>query len=223
MISMPTSDMDLNSLALAKSSQDKGSQLGQEDFLMLMVEQFRNQDPFQPMENGQFIAQMAQFSSVAGISEMNQSMAKLADTLSSNQALQASTMVGRTVLADGNLSTLGSESPLQGGVQLPYATNAGFVRIYDGMGAMVRELPLGNRPAGVNTFQWDGLLADGERAPAGTYRIAGGLRNGGTEEALSTYVGTRVQSVMLSAGGRSAEITTEGGQQIGLSQIKAIM
>ena len=84
---------------------------------MLMIEQFRNQDPFQPMENGEFIAQMAQFSQVAGIAEMNDSMKDLAGSIGASQALQASTMVGRSVLADGNVATLGSDTPLKGGVE----------------------------------------------------------------------------------------------------------
>ena len=223
MITMPGSDLDLAALAVPQPQESERTELGQEDFLMLMITQFRNQDPFEPLENGEFIGQMAQFSTVSGIAEMNVSMAKLADSLSANQALQASTMVGRTVLADGNLATLGEEHPLQGGVDLPYATSGGFVRVYDDAGQMVRELSLGTRSSGLATFEWDGSLGNGERAPAGNYRITAGLRNGAEELALATYVGTRVQSVTLSAGGRNAEITTEAGQRVGLSQIKAIM
>lgn len=223
MISMPTTDFDMAALAVPRETQKEKTELGQEDFLMLMIEQFSNQDPFQPMENGEFIAQMAQFSQVSGIAEMNQSMAKLADSLAANQALQASTMVGRSVLADGNLGTLGTESPLKGGVELPYGTNAGTVRIFDSSGQPIRDIPLGNRDAGLNTFEWDGFLPDGERAPAGTYRIAAFLNNGNTEEQLNTLVGTKVQSITLTGGGRSAQITTEGGQKIGLSNVRAIM
>ena len=223
MINMPNASFDLQSLAVQRETQEEKTKLGQEDFLMLMIEQFRNQDPFQPMENGEFIGQMAQFSQVAGISEMNQSMAKLADSLGANQALQASTMVGRSVLADGNLATLGSETALKGGVELPYATDAGFVRIFNAQGQPVKDLQLGSRGAGLATFEWDGTLADGERAEPGNYVIAAGLRNNGVEEGLPTLVGARVQSITLTAGGRSAEITTEAGERINLSQVKAIM
>ena len=223
MITMPTTDLDLSALAVPKPSQEERSELGQDDFLMLMIEQFRNQDPFQPMENGEFIAQMAQFSQVAGIAEMNQSMEQLADSLSANQALQASTMVDRSVLADGNLGRLGTDTPLKGGVYLPYGTSAGVVQIFDGNGQLVRELPLGIRNAGLNTFEWDGYLADGERAEPGTYRIAAAIRNGGVDEPVDTMIATRVQSITLTNGGRTAQIMTEGGQQIGLSQVKAIL
>ena len=223
MINMPTTDLDLSTLAVQRETQEEKTELGQDDFLMLMIEQFRNQDPFQPMENGEFIAQMAQFSQVSGIAEMNQSMERLADSLSANQALQASTMVDRSILADGNLATLGTDTSLKGGVQMPYATTAGIVKVYDGTGQVIRELPLGSRNAGLNTFEWDGTLPDGSRAEPGTYRIGAFVRNGGVEEPLETMVATQVQSISLTNGGRTAQITTEGGQQIGLSQVKAIL
>lgn len=224
MITLPTADLDLNSLGLQTPQPEQANgDLGQEDFLMLMITQFRNQDPFEPLQGGEFIGQMAQFSTVSGITEINESMSNLAESLTSNQALQASTMVGRSVLVDGDLATLGEGKPLQGGVELPFGTNTGFVRIYNGNNELVRELPLGTRNAGVATFDWDGTNIDGEIAAAGNYRILAGMRNGAEEEALATYVGTKVQSVTLSAGGRNAHITTEAGQEVSLSQVKAIM
>jgi len=220
----PTSDnMDLAALTLQKPTQEEESNLGQEDFLALMIEQFTNQDPFEPMENGEFIAQMAQFSQVSGIADMSASLERLSESLSSNQALQASTMVGRSVLADGNLATLGTDTPLQGGVNLPYETSAGFVRVFNGTGQPIRDIPLGNRNSGLTTFQWDGMKPDGTRAEAGTYRVGAFIRNNGIEEPLDTLVSSKIQSVTLSAGGRSAQLTTEAGAQVSLSQVKAIM
>ncbi|RMF95816.1 MAG: flagellar hook assembly protein FlgD [Gammaproteobacteria bacterium] len=223
MISMPNAELDFASLAVPKASQEERNKLGQDDFLMLMIEQFRNQDPFKPMENGEFIAQMAQFSQVAGIAEMNTSMDKLAGSLSANQALQAATMVDRSVLADGNVGRLEADRPLKAGVDLPFATNAAIAQIFDERGQLLREIPLGVRNAGLTTFEWDGTLADGEQAEPGNYRIAAVIRNGNIDQPLDTLVASRVQSIMLSNGGRSAQITTESGQQIGLSQVRAIL
>jgi len=224
MITLPTADLDLASLGLPQAESNKGqSDLGQEDFLMLMITQFRNQDPFEPLEGGEFIGQMAQFSTVSGITEINQSMSELTESFTANQALQASTMVGRTILAEGDMATLAEARPLQGGVELPFANDTAFVRIYDSNSQLIRELPLGTRAAGLATFEWDGATTDGDTAPAGHYRIIAGMRNGAEEEALATFVGTKVQSVTLSGGGRNAHITTEAGQEISLSQVKAIM
>lgn len=222
MISPADNGMDLGALGLPNQADRRRTELGQEDFLTLMITQFQNQDPLKPTESGEFIGQMAQFSTVAGITEMNQSMKSLAESLYANQALQAATMVGRDVLAAGDLAPLGSESGLRGGVELPYATTNGFVRVYDMAGQPVREFPLGYRNAGLATFEWDGTTSEGQRAPAGTYRVVAGIAGADGEQALETFVATPVESVSLGAAG-GARITTAGGQEIGLSQIKAIM
>jgi len=224
MITMPSSDPALSALALPGAAQEQvDNSLGQEDFLQLMIEQFRNQDPFQPMENGEFIGQLAQFSTVSGIGEMSESVENLASSLYASQAMQAAGIVGRTVLAEGSLATLEADGTLAGGVDLPYASSAAVARIFDEAGQLVKEIPLGSRAAGMASFEWDGRLADGSTAEPGRYRVAGAIRNGESESELAAYVGTRVESVALSPDGRGAQISTANGERISFSQIRAIM
>ena len=80
------------------------SSLGQEDFLRLMTTQLQNQDPFAPMENGEFIAQMAQFSTVTGITEMGQSLQGISDKLNEFRIATASDLLGNSVLVPGNIA-----------------------------------------------------------------------------------------------------------------------
>ena len=224
MINMPTSDPALSALALPqRDAEQERTQLGQEEFLALMVTQLQNQDPFKPMENGEFISQMAEFSNVTSLGEMSKSMEDLAASLYANQALQATAVVGRTVVAEGEYASLSAEEPLTGGVELPYPSAAGFVNILDSSGQLVKEISLGSRAAGLATFEWDGTLADGSTAEPGLYRIVGGIRNGADETALSTYAGAKVQSVSLAPDGQGAQISLENGQSVSFSQIKAIM
>ena len=89
-------DLGLKTDHVKKPTEKK--QLGQEDFMDLMLTQMNNQDPFKPMENGEFLTQMAQFSAVSGLKDIKESFQGLADTMQSNQALQAASMVGRKVL-----------------------------------------------------------------------------------------------------------------------------
>jgi len=224
MITLPNTDTDLSALALPQAQKKTANnQLGQDEFLRLMTTQLQSQDPLQPMDNGQFIGQMAQFSTVQGISGMSKSLGALAESLSASTALQASTMVGRSVLIEGDTGQLTEDQSLKGGVDLPAPVNNGFVRIFDVSGQLVRELPLGPRGQGVATFEWDGTLPDGSTADPGTYLIRAGFMNGETEEALPTYTNSQVTSVTLNGGGTSAEVTTADGQRVRLSQIKAIM
>ncbi len=224
MITLPNAEPDFSGFALPQVQKEvANNQLGQEEFLKLMVTQLQNQDPTKPMDDGQFISQMAQFSTVEEIGGMSRSLESLAESLTSSTALQASTMVGHSVLVEGDTGKLTGDQPLRGGVDLPASINNGFVQIFDATGQLVRELPLGPQGQGVATFEWDGTMSDGSTANPGTYFIQAGFTNGENVEALPTYMNSKVASVTLNAGGASAEVTTEDGQKVRLSQIKAIM
>jgi len=223
-INPTTGDLDLNQYALPSPQQERGrTELGQEDFLALMVSQLQNQDPFQPMENGEFLGQMAQFSTVSGISDMSASLGQLAESLYASQALQASSMIGKSVLTEGGVANLEADGTIQGAVDLPNSSANVFVRITAPNGQLVREISLGNRNAGLANFEWDGISADGTQAPEGQYLLSAGYRDNGAETALSTLVTTRVSSVSLSGGGANTQITTETGAELSLSQIRAVM
>ena len=104
-----------------KVSENK-STLGQEDFLKLMTTQLQNQDPFAPMENGDFIAQMAQFSTVTGITEMGNEMKALNDKLDSFRIATASQYLGHSVLVPGNVVRANENSNIEGVIDVPNAT-----------------------------------------------------------------------------------------------------
>ena len=80
----------------------KKDTLGQSDFLKLMTTQLQNQDPFAPMDNGDFIAQMAQFSTVTGIQEINNSITRLVEEFDQARIATASNLLGHSVLVPGS-------------------------------------------------------------------------------------------------------------------------
>ncbi|NNF51024.1 MAG: flagellar hook assembly protein FlgD [Gammaproteobacteria bacterium] len=198
------------------------TELGQSEFLRLMVTQFRNQDPLKPMENGEFLGQLAQFSTVSGIGDMNNSIATLASSIRANQALQAAAIVGREVLVEGNNALLGEEGAISGAVELPSSTARARVRVVDASGGVVREIALGQRRAGLANFSWDGMRSDGTRAPAGEYRIEAQVLDGEEVFGLATLVASRVVGVSLDAGGGGTQITTELGETISLASVRSI-
>lgn len=198
------------------------TELGQAEFLRLMVTQFRNQDPMKPMENGEFLGQLAQFSTVSGIGDMNNSISTLADSIRANQALQAASIVGREVLVEGSGALLREEGGISGAVELPASTARASVRILDATGGVVREISLGQRRAGLADFSWDGFKSDGTRAPAGEYRVEAQVAEGQEVFGLATLVASRVTGVSLLAGGGGAQITTETGEQLALASVRSI-
>jgi flagellar basal-body rod modification protein FlgD len=222
-ITSSNTDLDLANLQLASSASKAKKELGQEDFLALMITQLQNQDPLKPMENGEFIGQMAQFSTVSGIAEMSKSIGGLTDAFNSGQALQAASMVGRTVLTEASSGSFNGTKPMTGAVDLPYGTSSGVVRVYSNAGELVRELPLGTQQAGLTNFTWDGTLANGQPAPAGRYKFTAAIETSGNATALTTYLASKVESVTLAGDGSGSQIRTDSGATVRLSQVKAVM
>ena len=88
--------------AAAKAANAKKTELNQEDFLTLMITQLKNQDPFKPMDPAQYVGQLAQFSSVSGLADINKNITTLTSSLRGNQVLDGAALIGRTVIAEGN-------------------------------------------------------------------------------------------------------------------------
>lgn len=187
-------------------------ELGQQDFLTLMITQFKNQNPMEPMDNGDFLGQMAQFSTVSGITSLQKTMSGLAESLVSDQALQASGLVGRQVLVREDHAML-DESGLHGAVELPVSAGNLIVRVKGPNGALLREYSLGPQQAGTTSFSWDGITNEGDAAVPGSYTIEAEAQIDGHMQAVNTYALARVNSVNL--GGGSLTLNLEG---LGLHQ-----
>lgn len=184
-------------------------ELGQEDFLRLMTAQLESQDPFKPMESGEFLGQFAQFGTVNGIKELQASFDGLSQSLTSLQALQASTLVGRTVTIDSDLGALTATGKVDGEVYADGANNV-IVSVHDLSGALVRQEVLEPSPDGLVPFSWDGRNNNGELQPQGRYLLSAQGTIGGEPTALKTRVDVAVDSVTLSQGGAGLRLNLAG-------------
>ncbi len=219
-LSSTISDLGLG----VQSTQKKktSDQLGQTEFLSLMITQLKNQDPFSPMENGDFISQMAQFSSVAGLTKLQQSFEQLANSLQSNQALQASSLVGRTVLVPSGVGTLPASGTLSGAVDLPVSSSAVAVNIQGSSGQVVRRLELGSQIAGEVYFNWDGITDAGVAVQPGRYFVSADASVSGGTLALETLISTSVESVTLGRGGAGLSLNLTDGNIVDFSSVREI-
>lgn len=203
MAAVTGTDNIFSSLGLVREQETKdgAEDLGLQDFMKLMVTQLNNQDPFQPMENGEFLAQIAQFGSVSGLNQLNDQFTNLASSITSGQALQAGSLVGREVLAPTNTAQLIPGETISGQAYLEGAASEVIVRITDAIGQPVREFSLGAQPAGAVDFSWDGIDNTGNFAPPDYYTVeVTGSRNG-VNEALGTQLYATVDSVSLGSQG----------------------
>ncbi|WP_206861566.1 flagellar hook capping FlgD N-terminal domain-containing protein [Lysobacter changpingensis] len=178
----------------------KSDSLGQADFLRLMTEQLQHQDPLNPMQNSEFLGQLAQFSTVQGIQGLQSSLDGLGTSLATDQMLRGASLVGRTVLVPSAKMALEGEGSVRGVVAAPDAGTVTF-DITDANGQSVRKIIVTAEKAGEVAFEWDGKDADGNRLVAGTYGVTASMGSGETRQDLSTYVESRVDSVTVGSDG----------------------
>lgn len=200
----------------------KKDALGQRDFLKLMTAQLNNQDPLKPMESGEFFNQISQFSVVSGVNDLNDSFSQIANAMFSSQALQASAMVGRSVLYQGSQLSFNGNKPVTGEVSLPSGTSQLLFNIYDQNGEVVRRIDMGAQPSGSIAFQWDGNDQSGKPAIAGTYYLGAEAKYGTETVALDTYIHDNVESVSIGSNGTGVTLNLSDGTKVALSSVKKI-
>lgn len=201
----------------------KRDELGQEDFLTLMITQFRNQDPFEPMDNGDFLGQLAQFGTVNGIERLNSAFSGLSSSIQSEQVLQAANLVGRSVLAQTESGYLADGGSLSGSVVLPSSASSVQVEISDASGQLIRRLDIGSHEAGLAEFTWDGRNDSQELLPAGHYRITARATRGTSVESVETYLQANIESVNLGQYGQGMTLNLAGGDELSVNQIRRIL
>ena len=156
-------------ISTQKSAEERASsdKLGQDDFLQLMTAQLQNQDPFAPMENGDFIAQMAQFSTVSGIEEINQNLQSLSGEMKQTRIATAATLLGQSVLVPGSMARPDDNGEIHGVFELPQAASASRVSFTDASsGELLHSEDLGPQGTGLVGFSWTDIpaeLRDGNR------------------------------------------------------------
>lgn len=216
----------LDGIRLPKESivpEAKSQQLTQKDFFSLLSQQLSMQDPFKPVDNDQMIAQMASFSTVDGISKLNDEILNLNSVMTSSQALQASGLVGRKVLIPTDTGHVSAENPsIKGVISTPEKITDITVRVEDEKGQVVTTFKVDGSDGGNVDVGWDGLDKNGQPVVAGNYSIkASGIVGGKSQELpVSTYA--HVTSVSLGTASTGAILNLRGGMGIKLADVLAV-
>lgn len=210
----------------------KGSdELGQKAFLQLMITQLENQDPLSPQENGEFIAQLAQFSSVESLDRLNNNFDGFAQNFVANQALQASSLVGRSVSVDTDTSYLGQGLAVTGLIEVPASTDDLQVDIYSQEGDLLDTINIGVAEAGDLALRWNGQYAEvngklldwksshEDGLPPGIYTIKATSTVEGEMTQMETYLSANVNSVTVGANG-NLTLNLAGVGSVKLSDVK---
>lgn len=211
----------MNATAASSTSASAAAASTQDRFLKLLVTQMKNQDPLNPMDNAQVTSQMAQLSTVSGIDKMNTTLQALNASMTSNQTVQATGMIGHGVLVAGKGVDLVAGGTGLGGFELAQKAEGAVVSIYDKAGTLVKNIDLGAQPAGVTKWQWDGTDNGGASAATGSYTFEVNTLQGGKSVAATSLQFGMVNSVTQSAQGVALSVGSLDG--VALSQVKQIL
>lgn len=205
-----------------KDAEPKSKELGKNEFLNLLVAQLNNQDPLSPQDNGEFIAQLAQFSTVEGVDKLNTSMESMLSGYQSSQALQASSLVGRKVIIPTDKAMVDTSETFKASMVLPATSSNVYVNVYDGAGSVVNRINMGQQAAGNVSFMWDGKDSSGNLLPPGAYKFEAQASYGAETKGLTTMLPANVDSVTLGQSGGELMLNLAGLGSIGLSKIQVI-
>ncbi|MFC4764355.1 flagellar hook assembly protein FlgD [Dyella koreensis] len=207
-----------NSAASQGTQKSKSNSLSQADFLSLLIQQMRNQDPTQPMDSSQMVSQLAQISQVSATQALQTSFNSLSTAMQGNQLLQASNLVGCEVTVPSSAAKLESSAGLDGAINVSDAGQTASVQIVDSAGKVVRTIGLGTPDVGLADFHWDGLGDDGQPLPMGTY----GLKAQVGTTAVQTYVTGKVGSVGMAGTDQGAYLQVNGFGGVLLAQVARV-
>lgn len=176
--------------------------LGKEEFLTLLIKQLENQDPLEPMENSEFVAQLATFSSLEQLLAANDKLEMLAAGQVNLVNAQALNLIGKVALVAGN-----GEITVKAGVpdtlaySLPNEAASAKITVYNADGVPVKVLTLDPKATGRATVDWDGTGDDGKPLPDGTYRVeASATDASGNTLEVSLFRALSIDSVSFDGG-----------------------
>ncbi len=203
-----------------QTNKSASSDLGRDEFLKLLTTQLQYQDPMEPMENSEFTAQLAQFSSLEQLFGVNENLTNLASAQTPSGMASVAGFIDRDIVANGDRLVLDETgaTPIQFALDGPSEiTN---VTVFNEDGIAVRQLSLGALPGGLQEARWDGIDDNGRSAPAGNYRFAVTAQDSaGSTVATRTEIRGRVSGAIYRDGDPYLNV---GNQQVALKDVKSV-
>ena len=210
--------INASSSSLGKTSAAGGD--SQDRFLKLLTTQLKNQDPLNPLDNAQMTSQLAQISTVDGITKLNATLQTLVNSSSQSQTLQAASLVGHGVLVSGSGMVMSQGQGL-GGFDLAGPADKVVASIKDANGLVVRTLDLGAMSAGTHTFAWDGKSDSGAAAADGSYSVSLAAKQAGKAVEAKGLELAVVASVAQTGTSVSLNLGSKG--MVSLADVKQII
>jgi flagellar basal-body rod modification protein FlgD len=190
-----------------------------DDFLKLLVTQMKYQDPMNPMDNAQMTSQIAQLNTVEGINQLNATVSNLQASLMATQSMQAASLIGKTILADGNSTSLLNGSANLS-IRLEGAAESVVVDVINAGGRIIKSTDLGASAAGIKSFAWDGSTSEGGVAPNGQYTFQVNAKKLNQAVAVTPLTQATVSGVELTSAG--PQLSLNNGTNIAMSTVRGV-
>lgn len=182
------------------------SVLGKDDFLKLMIQQLKNQDPLNPMDGTAYASQLAEFSSLEQLTNLNSA---IKDNLSANLQLTQSvnntmvaTLIGKEAKISGNSLQVTGQDNITLGYALPANVLSANVKIYNEKGALIKVIENAPLNTGNNKLSWDCSDNNGDKLPNGNYRFEVEAKNmSGNNLTINTYTIGMIDGVRFTENG----------------------
>ncbi|MEE9912680.1 MAG: flagellar hook assembly protein FlgD [Deltaproteobacteria bacterium] len=188
--------------------------LGKDAFMKMLIAQLQNQDPLNPMDGTQFVAQLAQFSSLEQLTNLNQTMGSLPEYLGAFSNAQMVNLIGSEATAEGNsISLNGSSANIT--YRLPSDIQSGTIKIYDSNGSLVDTVKIGSQKTGLQSTTWN---ARNQAAGNYTYEISAVDRNS-KDVTVDKMISGKITGVSFKNG---SSYLTINGQEVAFSNVVAI-
>jgi flagellar basal-body rod modification protein FlgD len=196
--------------------------MGKQDFLTLFTAQLQNQNPLEPVKNEAFVAQLAQFSQLEALTNMQGSLDTFVTAMSGERMLNSASLIGKKVAITDSPTQLTKGGSMEASVDLPMGASGVQISVFDSQGRLVQELTAGPQMPGTTPFTWDGKDAAQNPVPSGLYRLsATAVVNGKTTNVPVSTLST-VRAISTNPADGSVSVEVDGGKSLLLTDVKRV-
>jgi flagellar basal-body rod modification protein FlgD len=197
-------------------------EMGKQEFLTLFTAQLQNQNPLEPVKNEAFVAQLAQFSQLEALTNMQGSLDKFVTSMSGERMLGSASLIGKKVSVTDTPTQLNTGGDINGNIDLPLGASGVQVSILDAQGRLVQELIAGPQMPGSMPIAWDGKDANNKPAPPGLYRLSATAVVNGQTSNVSVNTLSTVRAIATNPADGSVSVEVDGGRSMLLTDVKRV-
>jgi flagellar basal-body rod modification protein FlgD len=204
--------------AAKKTNEDMGKQ----EFLTLFTAQLQNQNPLEPVKNEAFVAQLAQFSQLEALTNMQGSLDNFVKSYSGERMLGSAALIGKKVSVTDTPTQLTTGGVIDGSIDLPMGASQVQLSVHDSQGRLVQELVAGPQLPGTAPVSWNGKDATDKPAPSGLYRLSATATVNGKSVPVPVSTLSTVRAISSNPADGSVSVEVDGGKTMLLTDVKRV-